>query len=650
VPFEFDPEVMFRLAADYINRGYRVVKLHYFNADGSCSCGNPAHRPSGAGQSQSGKHPRFSSWQTTACDDEEVLAEWVSGSPFNIGVQLGPRSNIIDVEWDNDAAKKVAVELGITKIDTPRFTSGRSEHAVFQFDNSLNAIGKAVHKVGGLEFRIGVGDLGSQSVFPPSWHWSGAQYKWKDGFSLDDVPVAPLPRELLLHVVNDAGDLGGDTNRSQRTLDLRSKMRNGVGEGDRHDFLLGIACDRVFIHPAYQNPIVQDNIVESVHHSNLARCKPPKDRSEIAGIVSWACEIRRKREAAGDSVPVEPEAIERLVASHEVKAMQEEAKKKLEAQSRTDVSSVGEDGRGKRQGKEATPVPDVSPVTRAWALYGLVPAEKTTSWEEKQENGTTRTCFKSHTHWTPGTWKIHMIQSDPPEIVLIVPNWQSHPGNGKIRMPLADFLDPRVVAKRVFETTRRYILDSDPKEWHSIWRGQTAKGSGAKARPQIDGLAVMLMANKASNDDISVGTSSLRYAVVSGWLLDAFRKATKPRDEEKPEPNESGRPCWVKPGELWFKWAKTWEDIERMHDVQIGERLKIKHMICHELGVQDLPEVRHTFGGVRHSYVVFDADWYAAVERLASGRRAESDDALIGGNPADVDDEAGQENDVTSSS
>ena len=648
--FEFDPNVMFKLAADYISRGFKVVKLHYFRPDGSCTCPDVAHRPGGIGHSQAGKHPRFKQWQHTACDDEEVLAEWCEGSPFNLGVQLGPRSGIIDVEWDNEKAMKVAVEMGLTRIETPTFTSGRSEHRIFLWDDSLMSVGKAVHKVGGLEFRVGVGDLGSQSVFPPSWHWSGAQYKWKEGFGLDDVPIVPLPREVLIHVVNDAGDVASNSNREKRTADIRSKMRNGAGEGDRHDFLLGVACRQVFIHPAYQNPVVQDDIVEGVHHTNLARCRPAKDRNEIAGIVSWACEIRRKWEAAGESVPVVPDDIDRLVASPEVKAMQEEARKKIEERSR--VHATREDG--EVDDKAGPPAPDISPVTRAWALYGLATAEKFTHWEEKMGEDKSIQRQKAHTHWVPGNWKIQMLESDPPEIVLVVPNWESHPGNGRVRMPLADFLDPRVVAKRVFETTRRFILDSDPKEWHAIWRGQTAKGSGAKARPQIDGLAVMLMANKAAVDDIPVGTSGLRYAVVSGWLLDAFRKATKPRDEEKPEPNESGRPCWVKPGELWFKWAKTWEDIERMHDVQIGERLKIKHMICHEIGgkpaVQDLPEVRHTFGGVRHSYVVFDADWYAAVERLASGRRVESDAALIGGKPPEINYDLDQENDVMPSS
>lgn len=642
--FEFDPDVMFKLAADYISRGFRVVKLHYFRDDGSCTCPDPSHRPGGRGQSQAGKHPRFGNWQGTACDDEEVLAEWVSGAPFNLGVQLGPRSGIIDVEWDNDAAQKVAIELGLTKIETPTFSSGRSEHRIFLFDDCLNVVGKAVHKVGGLEFRIGVGDLGAQSVFPPSWHWSGAQYRWKDGFGLDDVPVMPLPREVLVHVVNDSGGIGGDAARNARAADIRSKMRNGAGEGDRHDFLLGVACRQVFIHPAYYNPVVQDDIIESVHHTNLARCQPAKDRQEIARIVSWACEIRRRKEEAGASVPVVSDEIDKFVVSSEVKQMEEDARKKIES-----VASSSDAGRGGDREARRESVPDVSPVTRAWALYGLGLAEGKIEWEEKGEEGRVIRREKRYNEWVPGNWYIQMLKSDPPEIVLCVPNWRSYPGAGKIRMPLSDFLDPRMVAKRVFETTRRFILDSDPKEWHAIWRGQTAKGSGAKARPQIDGLAVKLMANKATKDDIEVGTSSLRYAVVSGWLLESFRKATTPRDEERPEPNESGRPCWVKPGELWFKWAKTWEDIERMHDVQTGERLRIKHLICHEMGVQDLPEARHTFGGVRHSYVVFNEDFYGAVERLAAGRRTETDDAVIGGAGEEKQNEIGPENSVLAS-
>ena len=112
---EFDSDFVFKMAADYIRRGYKVVRLHWPNADGTCSCGEPLHSRGEKQEKQRGKHPFYKSWQKNACDDEEVVSDWVNaGRPFNIGVQLGPRSGIIDVEWDNERAKQFAEEMGLT--------------------------------------------------------------------------------------------------------------------------------------------------------------------------------------------------------------------------------------------------------------------------------------------------------------------------------------------------------------------------------------------------------------------------------------------------------------------------------------------------------------------------------------------------------
>jgi hypothetical protein len=181
-----------------------------------------------------------------------------------------------------------------------------------------------------------------------------------------------------------------------------------------------------------------------------------------------------------------------------------------------------------------------------------------------------------------------------------------------------EFRSSQKVASAVFTATQRVMLDANPSLWRKAWHGQepSKKNGGI----EVPGLAQLLMEKKQAEDDLPAGVSSLRYAVVAGWLLDTFKKATSPKDEEKPEPNESGRPCEVKPGVIWFKWAKTWEDIGRMHDVQAGDRLKLKRMLCQEVGVKDFREDRHTFGGVRHSFVVFDDKFRAALERLAAGR------------------------------
>ncbi len=128
------------------------------------------------------------------------------------------------------------------------------------------------------------------------------------------------------------------------------------------------------------------------------------------------------------------------------------------------------------------------------------------------------------------------------------------------------------------------------------------------------------MARKREEDDIEVGTSSLRYAQLAAYVLQVFKKATQPRDEEKPEPNESGRPCWVTPDELWFQWGKVWEDIGRSHDVVPGERNRVRARLIDAMGVKDFVHQRHRFHGAgRLEYVVFTREWLAALEAMASG-------------------------------
>lgn len=580
--FEFNRNTLYKMASHYLFRGWKLVRLHGVTKDGRCTCGKSSHSTTGNSRAQCGKHPIDDDWPNHVAITEDDLDEWMErAEPFNIGVQLGPKSGIIDVEWDNEEGQAFAEEIGLTEIQTPTYISGRSEHRLFLWDDALSVVGKATIHVRSLEIRMGGLEVSAQSVLPPSWHWSGVQYRWKPGFSLDDVEIQPLPDTLLIALVNDNTEVavGEKARQQQRRIQLREWLHNGVGEGDRHDFLKGMAVKEVMAAAHYQSSVHQADIVERVHCLNVVKCKDkngnhaPKDREEIESLVAWAVEKRRKREESCAALPLELEEIEEYIKAEEVES-----------------ESVDESGG-----------------VKGWALQGLK-FKPIPDWEPGE--------------WMPGSWFVQMVHSDPPEIVLCVPQWSKSACKGRITMTLADFLEPRAVAKRVFEATRSVILDGDEAEWYRLWKGQSEKRlKEGKKRPKIVGLAEKLIAQKQKKDDIFVGASSMRFAVLAGWLLEAFKKATAPRDEEKPEPNESGRPCWVKQDELWFKWQKTWEDIERMHSVNVGERAKLRHMICDEMQSKDLPEQRFTFGGtVRHTYVVFDHRWYEAVERLAAGR------------------------------
>jgi hypothetical protein len=568
--FEFDVYAAFREAAGIIAVGGRCAKLHGITKDGYCTCGKDGHHINGKVKKQCGKHPAGGDgWQHRVARTEEDLESWIeeyerTGVPFNVGVVLGPSTGIIDIEWDDPAAQQYAEQIGLTRIATPTYTSGRSEHRLFLWDDRFEHIEKAVVYPGGLEVRLGVGAKASQSVIPCSWHWKGMQYKWKPTLRIDEVQLAPVPEELARAIAS--GKVNGRS--STKLKSSRHVIHGDVGEGYRHPTLLALATKLVMRNEFYEDDDEQEDIIGLVWNTNLQNCKPPKSREEVVSIVHSCVSYRRHLEQSGEMVP-------------KAQADIDEAAKKI--------------GQRAESGAEKKPV-------CGYALQGLQ-WKPVDGWADGE--------------WMPGDWEVQMIQSDPPEIVLCVKQWSDTPCSGKVTFGFDEFRSATKVANKVFAATRRVILDGDRGEWEKIWRGQ----DGNKTRPKIKGLVEKLVEKKqaAIDGDIHVGASSLRYATLAAYLLESFTKATQPRSDENPEPNISGRPCWVKPEELWFKWSKTWEDIGRTHDVQAGERIRIKHLLCQRMRVGDMPEGRHTFGSVRHSYVIFSPKWVEAVQSLAEG-------------------------------
>jgi hypothetical protein len=564
--FEFDGNAVFQAAALAQSKGCRIVRDYGIMEDGSCTCGNKDHRIGGPAEMQCGKHPRGKAWGERAAVDEDTLWEWVeeardTGKPFNIGILLGPRSGVVDMEWDDEKAKAYAEAMGLTDVETPTYISGRSEHRLFKWDDRL-ADCPAVVYPGGLEVRLGTGNLDSQSVLPPSWHWSGVQYRWKDGLSIDDVPFAPLPENLLLAIINDVDP----SQRRAAPVSSRTVLHSDIPKGKRHPYLLSYVTAKVFSHARYLSGAAQADMLMEIELVNERHCKPPKSPQELRTLFYSCIEYRRKMETAGAAMPDTDEELEAVAE----KIAQDEEE-------------------GKRQ---------QAPVS-GYAMHGLKWAA-VEGWKEGE--------------WLPGDWKIRVICSDPAEIILCVPQWKNTPCKGEIAFSFSEFESAKLVAKKIFESTRRVILHGDIGEWQTIWRGQ----DGNSKRPKLTGLFEKLFIEKQKADDVHVGTSSLRYATLASYLLEALARA-KPASEDKPEPERSGRPRWVTPGELWLGWQKTWEEIGRAHDVAAGERIRIKRLICDRMKVRDFREGRHTFGSTKRSYVVFTPEWIAAVEALAEG-------------------------------
>lgn len=567
--YEFDYDEMFKWCALYLSKGLRIVRLHGIWPNGRCTCGDEECAIGKTSERSCGKHPVGTNWGDRYARSEDDILSWDDGTPFNIGIILGPGGRKIDCEDDTPEGKAFRESLGLQSLATPTYTSGRSTHQITEWDERLEGISKA--QPGGLECRVGGGGAQIQSVLPPSWHWSGVKYQWKPGLSIDEVDVAKTPNELVLKIVgySDAGAPSGGEYLGPLVFRV---VKDGEG---RHRSLLMWAWNKIIND---RNPLDQERraiITREVQDANEKYIVPPKTPKEALKIINSSFTHFRRKYAEQNREPTKndltPEAIE------------------AESQKISDDSSSS----------------DNCVSTTGFAEHGLEPYT-----------------IGSLTAYRPGNWSIQMIHSDPPEVILCVPAWERTPCKGRIQMTFDTFRSSAKVASAVFLATRRVILDGDAAKWGAAWKGIEA--SKKTNNQSIPGIMEQLVQRKNAEDDIQVGTSSLRYAQLAAYVLQVFKKATQPKNEESPEPNESGRPCWVKPDELWFQWGKIWEDIGRTHDIVPGERNRVRGRLIDAMGVSDFDHRRHRFASGRLEYVVFTPEWLEALERIAAGEDAEN--------------------------
>lgn len=134
-------------------------------------------------------------WQIHASNDPVQIRTWESENPgCNWGLLLGPKSGIIDVEYDTDEGREILDPVVESSgIKTVSYKSAKSVHRLFMYAPEYESQ-KAKVGIKGTEWRFGQDS--AQSVIPPSVHESGQPYEWLPGLSPADVGVAPMPPEL----------------------------------------------------------------------------------------------------------------------------------------------------------------------------------------------------------------------------------------------------------------------------------------------------------------------------------------------------------------------------------------------------------------------------------------------------------------------
>lgn len=543
-------------AIRYAEKGWHLVELHGVVDPEVCTCwkGKDCGTP--------GKHPVEKAWQTMATCDEDVIASWFEKDrPVNIGLLLGKKSGVIDVELDSGEAKAAWNDLDLGEVYTPTYTSGRGPHRLFLWEEGLPAA--SVRKPRGIEIRIG-NEGGIQSVLPPSRHHTGGMYQWVPGLSIDDVPVAPLPPKLKALLMSE--EAGSQTFRPS----ARSLMSRKVQEGERNTELHRFAVREAFRSLSIDDPQEQQDLLTKIRVVNNLSIVPPLSDNEVTNIYRSVIGHVRKTRAAGISV-------EQAVEFTPDSAGQEKPMRSW---------------------------------VQAFTESGLSYAPMHEGWDSE---------------WLPGEWMLTVVHSDPLEYRLHVPAWCKHTANGtgNVSLTVDQYRSAAKVAAAVLSATGTIMLDDEPGKWKQIWDGgeTIAEGRHEKSGKPLGthksrGMKAKLLDNVAQEWP---GLSSLRYVQLAAWLYDRLSQASQPTEDDTPD--STGRPCWRKDGTLWFSWSKVWEDIERNHRVQEGDRLSTKRRLLGHIG-GDARDFKHADyrhpGGNRKSYVVWTQEEFAVLESLAT--------------------------------
>lgn len=548
-------EDLFKSAADYAARGWRTLPIYGLQSDGkTCACRN------GYSCGTPGKHPVERDWQTSASTDEDTIEDWFGEvtEGLNVGVALGEKSGIIDIEWDDEAGKATAEVFGLTGIDTPTYQSHRSEHRLFKYDPRLPQ--QAVVKFNGLEIRIGGGDKGAQSVFPPSLHASGVRYRWKYGYSPDDVDVAQIPESLMQAVLNKYS--------SEPREPVSAILHKGASHGDRHTSMVRIVASTLvkMINP--HDAQEQQDTLLMAKALNQSICEPPLGEKEIESIwrgqLAWAIKVR----ASGGG----PDHLQACMEAHEKNGFSAETE----------------------SGSTEAPASD-APFT----LTGL-----------EYRGG----------EWFPGQWRLKVVHGDPVSYALSIPTFS---GGGtklvEITLNAEQYRSASKVAQAVLESTHTVILDEVPEEWHEIWSGRGKR----KGQPAVRGLKAKLMDVANSEEAAAEAMRFAKVAewfLASISVCPAPRDEDRDGEPEaggRPSWVRNADGAW----ELWFSWSQVWEDVDKgRRRILEGDQADLKRRILAITGEEDFPKSRHRAeGGVYKRYIRWTEKHIRALEQLASG-------------------------------
>lgn len=254
-------------ALGYGRRGWRIFPVRRPGPDGICGCNDP-------NCTIAGKHPHITEWPTKATTDETTIRRWWQQWPdANIGHELTGRIGLdVDPRHGGDTSLLALVaDIGPLPTTPTVLTGGGGEMYLF------DAVGATVKNnagdlAPGLDIRTG----GGMVLLPPSLHRSGRRYEWEASGHPADVPIAPIPTQLLDRIKTSQSRSGTRTGTTNTT------GTNQIGEGQRNRALFSAGC------ALRRHGASFDAILAALLADNTIRCVPPLTDDEVRKIATSA--------------------------------------------------------------------------------------------------------------------------------------------------------------------------------------------------------------------------------------------------------------------------------------------------------------------------------------------------------------------------
>lgn len=212
-------------------------------------------------------------WPNVATTNPEAARKLWSGKnkTFNVGVVMGERAGIIDIETDNhggpdgeESLKQFMNQAGDCLPITWAFQSGSGGiHRLFRCDRPIS---KAEAILPAVDVRAN----GSYAVVPPSIHPNGNHYKWLEGQNPTALPDGPadLP-PCLLELLTEKTDKANNT---------PFELPDMIPQGERDSTLFKMAAS------LRAQEYAEEEIISILKAVNNRRCDPPLTDKQLEKI------------------------------------------------------------------------------------------------------------------------------------------------------------------------------------------------------------------------------------------------------------------------------------------------------------------------------------------------------------------------------